>query len=350
MDAVVVSVSFIYLLILLPYKLDRLKAFFIFLLLLIISGFRAQTEGVDLPNYLYSFQNYDLYENNTSIEPGYKFFNSVIGSYFKSDFLYILFTSMLVIVPLYYFLIKESRNISLSLFLWVILAYYTESFNIIRQSISISFLLCAFYNFEAKNRKYGALFSILAFSFHYSSIFTLPIYLLCKKISIKPGFTLIAITSSIVIGLSGILKLNIIELNLSPILSYIGQYEMKAYRFFNDPNMYDRGLLGFIFIYIPSSIYTIIVAYFDKRNSVYLKMLIVATFSQNLLYYIGVIDRIVLYTLVLQIVVFVNLYEENRKKLAIPMGVFVFYYFMLVLYRYTNHNLSGVYPYEFINF
>ena len=328
---------------------SKVQIKFLFLVLFIISAFRAPSEGIDLPRYVASFEKHDLRILSQNLEVGFTYLMNFFSYINNSSLFFTFVTSLLVLIPLYLFLKRESKNVYLSLLLYVFFAYYTESFNIVRQSIAISVILLGFSLFINKRYLLGLLLVFVACSIHYSAIFIFPIYFLTSKyVYIKPNVAMLLITTTIIIALTQALRLEAINSSLINKYILIESYRNKASKFLFQLNIYDRGVLGYIFIYLPSSIFTIVCSYMKKNKSKYTQLLIIGTIIQNLVYYFAVVDRFALYLLIFQIVVFVNVYEENKNRLKVPFTLLLMYYCILFIFRYSMQNLSGVYPYDFV--
>jgi hypothetical protein len=156
-----------------------------FLILLLYGGFRGENVGTDTPQYynhfLYIKAGVDLIT-----EPLWKFLLQSIV-YFNGDFHAVLIlSSVITLVPIFFVVYRISPYPVLSIFLYVALYYYFYSFNIIRQSIALSFSLLSICYFFEKKRLLFILAALTAIMFHYSSIIVvigLLIYRYVKKIS-----------------------------------------------------------------------------------------------------------------------------------------------------------------------
>ena len=118
---------------------------------------------------------------NSTMEPGIYIYARILRLFFfnsSNPNLYIFTTGFLTILPLLYFINKYSSNKCFSLFIIFIvmqggiMVIYAAA---LRQAISISIMLIAIhYLIQKKNNylKYYIIISIIACSFHYSSIIT----------------------------------------------------------------------------------------------------------------------------------------------------------------------------------
>ncbi len=154
-----------------------LISLFVFLFLWIVSSLRYYV-GADYISY------YNFYYNAVSftLEPVYHivrgvfvFFNLPVTCFFS-------FFSFITLAFFFKSIFKYSVSIELSLVLFVLLGFYTNSFNIMRQLVALSLFFTYGYKYiiESNFKKY--LIAILIISlFHFSVLFMLPFYFLAKK-------------------------------------------------------------------------------------------------------------------------------------------------------------------------
>ncbi|QQT53187.1 EpsG family protein [Sphingobacterium multivorum] len=155
---------------LLLYK--RKSAFLLiisFLVLLLYAGFRGENVGTDTPQYY----NHFLYVRagvDLVTEPLWKFLlQSVV--FFKGDFhTVLLISSSITLLPIFFVIFRLSPYPLLSIFFYVALYYYFYSFNIIRQSIALSFGLLSIYFYFEKKSFLFIISVIIAVMFHYSAV------------------------------------------------------------------------------------------------------------------------------------------------------------------------------------
>ena len=185
----VYSVLFIFILLLslfMPKDTNKQKKIYLFLCfgsMVLVAGLRKYTIGIDLvelyaPKYIQichtSFANLQF----VHMEYGYVLFNKLL-SLISTDVQLLIFTTSLIIYGSYgYFIYKNSKNVAFSTILFIIISLFFMSMNIIRQELSVAFLLIG-YEF-LKKKKYLA-FYIIAFVatlFHQSSIiaFLFPLF------------------------------------------------------------------------------------------------------------------------------------------------------------------------------
>ena len=140
-----------------------------FLLLLFISAFRYGV-GSDYFNYK------EWIENNSNgyieligiwYEPLYSFFAIVINQFKLSSQVFFFITSFLFLLNINFFLSKINK-ITVGIFLFFLFGIYYDSFNTIRQSLAMSFLLIS--TLYTRNIKIFIFLVFMAFSIHIMSI------------------------------------------------------------------------------------------------------------------------------------------------------------------------------------
>ena len=150
----------------------------IFLLLLSLRGLKC---GIDTIQYMRLFKQYSaktmeqLLSNETH-ELGYKILNRLVGVITDNYQYLLLATSLICVLPLWYFYKKESEMPVLTIALFLTVSPFSMYFSGIRQAIAMSIGILAWY--AAKNKKpVRFLFIVgLAMMFHTSSFILLILY------------------------------------------------------------------------------------------------------------------------------------------------------------------------------
>lgn len=147
------------------YKNRRFMFLLFFLILSFIGFFRDFDVGLDNVVYEMNFSaatmNPDTWSAYTEFEPGFAFFLALFKTFVSDD--YFMFNGFIFLVYMcgVCFLInKESKNVILSLFFFIILLYYTASFNIMRQCTALG-LFC--FTFPLLRKRKIVLYEIFVF-------------------------------------------------------------------------------------------------------------------------------------------------------------------------------------------
>ena len=238
-------------------------------ILILFAGLRSNNIGVDTNNYINFFNMFDrdisIFDLNNNRELGFnilQYFAKNISESYWSFLLLIAFVSVSSVYVTFY---KLSKNILISVFLYITLATYLFFFNGARQGISASLFGLALINVINRKPKRYFFFLVLAFLFHKTVIIMAPFYYILK------------------------LKFTIRRLILFSFFSFIFIYYLSDFLFLFDENFQnkyreylDRGksggqLLGFFYISI-SLLFIYIRRYISSKNKkifdVYLNLVI----------------------------------------------------------------------------
>lgn len=158
---------------------------------LVLIGFSAvrQNVGTDFQLYRWMFLSVDAVSYTNTLEKIPQEIGFVTVMYivrkFTSDFQILLAVcSALTVLPVMVAIRKRSTIPALSLYLYVTLTYFPLSLNAIRQSIAVSFLFMA-ESYRKENRGLWLLFSILAMTFHSSSVIAFLTLVLVRRCSVR---------------------------------------------------------------------------------------------------------------------------------------------------------------------
>ena len=165
----------------------RLAALFSFIVLFCISAFRDITVGGDLQRYLPTYYGVasrtwsQVFTDYGTIwwtsEPGFRVIQKLMSNISTSDYFYIFFTSAIVLGLIFYSIYKYSENIYISIYTYASLMY-TNSFNIIRASISVGLCLLAYKYIKERKLLAYTLIILVAFSIQKTSLLFFPAYFL----------------------------------------------------------------------------------------------------------------------------------------------------------------------------
>ena len=150
----------------------------IFLLLLMLRGKEC---GADTEGYLEWFSFYrsqklsDLLSSFWN-EDGYKLLNKLVGVFTDSPQLLIAVTSLICVVPLWYFYRRESEHAFLTVALFVAIAPFNMYFSGIRQALAMALAIPAWYFAKQKKPFLFLLCVFLAMQFHISAFIMLVMY------------------------------------------------------------------------------------------------------------------------------------------------------------------------------
>ncbi len=158
-----------------------------FIPLFILGGFRGETVGGDLKNYLSEFEylvhitDFKTFILEATHEPGYLLYIKLLSLLSDDSRMFLVGTSLLSLIGPFYIIYKNSRQPMLSILIYYITGFYTNTFNNVRQSLAISIVFIAFCFLERKNFRKYFIMVLFASTFHYSAIAALLVYPIVRK-------------------------------------------------------------------------------------------------------------------------------------------------------------------------
>lgn len=236
--ALIALIGFIFISVNLEYKLKKNHIVFIFIFMGIVSGIRYNV-GLDYNTYEYLFTNEAL-----KIFPESLFWlvNYISKEFFDEFFIVTLFMSIMTNYFIYRGLV--CREIKLNYMLLSILIFtitiWLDSFNIMRQCLSVAIFFYA--SIFIKKRKFipYAIYILIATGFHKSSIFLIGLYFI-QYININRYLYIVLLLGSYMI-----VKLNLakdILINISKNINGYEVYYLNNYIFGNSQNYVSYSLI-----------------------------------------------------------------------------------------------------------
>lgn len=165
----------------------QLSDFVIFLVLTVIAAIRCNV-GSDYYNY-YIYFNTVLNKYNSikdifadSIFYGYNALSYIVKQFSENEYIIFAVVAIIAYAALFKMIRDESDDYEVSLACFLYLGFYANSLNIIKQYISMTFLLLAYFSLKNKHIVRCIIFSCIAITFHYSALIVIAIYILINKI------------------------------------------------------------------------------------------------------------------------------------------------------------------------
>lgn len=323
---------------LLPPKKQNAYLVTSFIVLFILTAFRDVSVGTDTANYEVWFE---MFEGGVdwlrhTVEPGWVFLNDLVIFLGGGYRLLIIFSSLLILTPLFFIAKNYSQNPMLTISLYYLLYFYFNSWNGTRQLIAISFGLFAFV-FLLK-RKYLLFFLVIAFAtlFHKTALLMLPL-LFADKITADKTKMIILVYIAMFIGLFGAGYMS----SLAKVLAY------ESYL-----DRFEQGnLLGnFLFLLVVNSFFIFLLS-FTKKINLQVKLFFVFITILNLVIRVPLGNRVVWSFAIFQILFYPYYLEYLIKRGA---GVKLLVTTVLVLYCYVlffrDFGKGGILPYMNILF
>lgn len=138
-------------------------------ILVFFSTFRSMSVGRDLGNYERHF--YEIADGeHLTWDIGYIWYNKFIGLFTDSFNIFIIITSILILIITYYAILKLSVDPVLSLFFYLTTFTYFMHYSAVRQAIAMAILLLAYVALVKGKYIKALLLGCIAATFHYTAI------------------------------------------------------------------------------------------------------------------------------------------------------------------------------------
>jgi len=310
-------------------KQDKKIFILSFLIMLLIGGLRGISVGTDTINYKDLYSGVEL----KGFEVGYYYLNDYIISHGYNFQIMIFISMLLCLFPVFFVSSKLSSRPLLSVTLYVLLYFYFNSFNVMRQSIAISLFFLALY-FYHKNNKSGYIISIIvAALFHTTALIVLVIYPF-YKIHIHKFIYIILILVSFFVGALNIFPLILQKFDIGELYKVYLEVSLGSATSFS----FTRLLLNMWLLYLIIS---------GNHNDLFLKNFFIGVFLLNIFSFSPVLARISQYFLLAQIIVIPNLMLSHSYKYQRNFQVIGVLYAIIVFAFLISSNVGEVVPYTF---
>ena len=322
---------------------------FLILFLIIFTGIRYYV-GSDYGSYLSSYKifllmDYDFVDlfnmpgtfgQNLCMFIGKMIFgNNVYGVFWVfSIFIYPL---------LIYTIRKQSVNPSESFLLYCLLGYFAMSMNILKQITAMTIILFSVHFLHEKKYIRFIIFSGIACLFHISTIIIIPLIILANTLKTTRKLVILSIIFSIIAYIGYMFIPEFLKL-FPPLYDRFILYFNGTYTY----NIYGRigGLIYFIFHIIMTIFimkYRKELIQFDKRNSLYINLLIISLPICAVSLQIRPINRLAFYLNQFLIFLLPSLIQclsgSKKKKIARILYSIIFIYFIV----YTVFSRDNIY-------
>lgn len=312
-------------------------------LLILIGGLRSSTVGTDTNAYLTIFKNINEYVLNIhmqdilNIEIGYLLLNKIINLFTKDERLFLLTISFIMIYLVQNVLLKRSKYLWLSYYLFIVLGFIANYLNIMRQFLAMGIMWNSLTAIEMRKLKVFLIYLITAFFFHKTAIIFIILYCI-YPIKINKKYICVYIL---------LILLSVVFLDK---LSFWLIEVIPKYRCYTNYIGLKRGLNLFIFYFIISIfVYSF---YLKKKytleNKIYVHMLFLATIFQGTAYNFGLMTRLTIYFTFSLLIILPNIVYSIRNKFFKKMSIICLIIFGLLFLCITLRNdTSKILPYLF---
>lgn len=219
-------------------NIPKFYQIFIFILLWLIIGLRHDV-GIDYPMYKVMYDN-PYHYGNYSTEPIWHILNDSLRWFGFKSRMFFLVSSGFTMLFFYKGISKLSPAFYASVILFILLDFYFETSNTVRQCAAMGALMWGYAEQQQKNYTSAIILAILAFCLHYSALFGI-IFIIVSYIRIKPIHLIIAVVVSAIFGAK---LMNIAINQFMPILADIGKYTYQVDKFDDGVS---TGLLKYVY-------------------------------------------------------------------------------------------------------
>lgn len=302
-----------------------------YLFLLLLGGMRGLDVGTDTKNYLELFE--ILHDDAGTlyvmsfVEPFWVLLNKLVICIYDDYQLVIFLGVFLSITPIFIRAWKSCEFPYATILFYVLLYYYFNSYNIVRQTIALAIIFYSYPFWERNQSKKAIIFTLLAMMFHYTAIlaFFIP---LVRKIKMQVGFVVFTLPITYLLGA-------LLLPRLIPYLPIVGKY--AAYIEISSANLSVTRLLLNVFFLL------LFLLAKGRAKDIYFKMFFVGIVLYNLLTFSPALGRCALYFMMAQLIIYSNL-SHYRLNTVFVWSMILFYglfYYSILL----NENNCYIIPY-----
>ncbi len=331
-------------------KISTIFLILSFIPLLVLVGFRDISVGVDTDNYALAF---DRIINNdmTSADRnwlgfGYIAIGKIIGAVFGDNYIYLNLTIGFLTLFFFYKAIWKNSDIpTLSLYIFISMCLFYQTFNQSRQMLAIAILFYSIQYIKTKNLKGFIFFVLLATSIHSSAIIFLPFYYLCRLNINKKNICFYAMISIFGYLFFDTILVLINGTNYGQIYQKTNYYKASSSSSLN--LIIRMGMLVATMFFCKTTIHE------NQNNKIFYNLIIWCTIMQLLTTKMYILGRITTYFFTSYIILIPNIVnsiaKDNKNKtnyIAILIVLFALYHF--VYFKSTAMN-SGYDVYKFFS-
>lgn len=323
---------------------DKQHSFFakqiLLMVLILILGLRYDV-GRDYPTYEIIYNEpYSIHA--LAVEPVWRVLNDLLRSVGFQSRMFFFLTALVTMVMYYKGIRKMTTHFYIAIALFVILGFYFEAANTVRQFVAMSILFCGYQ--EYLDRKVGRflVYGVIAVLFHTSVLFALPLMLLSRL-----RFPALLLFGVIIVSfLYGNRLLDIAISRFMPLLAEANSYQYSVEDF--DPGI-GSGTLKIVYNVLTLLIVSLLVSRKSMKvaNSnllALLNMVVIGVVLYNVFYLFQPARRLYLYFFPFIVVLLPGCYCFFRRDSARLLLLLTFGVFLLFLIK---SNIGLVYDFDF---
>ena len=197
-----------------PQKRMQFKALWGGFILAFFAACRAETVGVDTPQYVAAYKYIATLDWGNvisgtglgSFEVGYRILTKAFSLISTSEHFFLLWTSVVTIVPMVIYIYKYSKSPTLSYIIYLLSGQYFMQIGVIRQSIAFSIVLLAFMLVIEKKEHWlinAVILILIASTIHTAAIVAIAVVLTAKTQKVNFKFYLNCVLATLMIMIFG---------------------------------------------------------------------------------------------------------------------------------------------------
>jgi hypothetical protein len=276
-------------------------------------------------------------------EYGYVAYNKIVSMISENYRLFLIITSVIVLVPIYKLYSEEKKYAYLAILLFINMPCFLMIFSGLRQALAISTGVVAYMVLEKRKYLLSAILILLATLFHISAFILILIYpAFFFKIKTKNLFFIAPVIIAIYICRIPLI-LFVIRLLPSHYLEFYGEIEQT-------------GAFGMMILFLIFSAFSFVILdenSMSSRDFFMRNILLISTVFQFFVPIHGLVQRASYYFLIfvpisiLSVVKAPKKYLKNISDIAVVVMVCFFMFYFVYNASFSTDNLLDVFPYKF---
>jgi len=306
-----------------------------FILLGVISAIRSSSVGADTQQFVNAFMKIEKLTLPNAIntmgyryEEGFIILCKTLSLITSNPQILIIFTSIFINGAVCIFIYRESKDVVLSIVLYILLNYYFSYMNIMRQALAICIILLGYTYFLKKDKKILFVLSVLlACGFHTTSLLVLAIIFI-KDIK----YETVHYIATLIVAVLGFL--------VAPQLFQLASKFLNSYSEYVNSEFYESNYFAAVFIFLVNLTMLTVSFLSNRRKNVGLSQLLIMSSITVIVSAIGIritlIERMANYFNIYNIVLLPNAIANNSKKITrkliyVSVLAFGIAYFLIIM-------------------
>lgn len=311
------------------------------IILVFIEGMRTVEVGSDTLSYLNIFETVGNGNYASWVEPVWNLICFISYNFISTNYnVFLLIIASVTIFNFLYVFYKESPNPFLSLYIFISLHMYMGSFNIMRQYLSMSFLLLSWCLLSQYKKRKSIVFLLVSILTHYSTIFSVITYL-WKKITLPSNKILYLLIISFIFG--SMMNESTLSIFTGPLFA---NFLEKDTVFRDSSNL-------MIVMVIAQNMLTMMIVLSVKeemRENFWFKIFVLSSLVFNATYMVAFAARIYSVFAISQLIFVPLFFKQLKCSRKIASYIVLVIYMSAQFFRILIPNGNGILPYNSVLF